>query len=164
MLTSTITVILWILATILVIAGLAGTILPILPGPLLLFFGLFLAAWIEGFAEVGLVPLVILGLMMVWAIVIDFLASAWGVKGFGASRKACWGALLGAIVGLFFGLPGILLGPFIGAFLGEISAHPSLARAGRAGLGAWLGFLVGSAAKVAIGLAMVGVFIVARCF
>ena len=163
MLAGLVIIILWILAVVLVLAGLAGTILPILPGPLLLFGGLFLAAWIEGFAEGGLLPLVILGLMMVWAFIIDFLASAWGVKGFGASKQACWGALLGAIVGIFFGLPGILLGPFMGAFLGEITAQPSVRRAGRAGLGAWLGFMVGTAAKVAIGLAMVGVFIAARC-
>lgn len=156
--------ILWSVAGVLVITGIAGLVLPILPGPLLLFGGLVAAAWAEGFVEVGIFPIVILAIMMCTALILDFVASGLGVKYFGASKRAAWGAIAGGLLGLFWGLPGILLGPFIGAFILELSVRDQLQPAGRAGFGAWIGFLVGTAAKVAIGFAMIGVFIMARCF
>jgi hypothetical protein len=155
--------IIWIFTAILIVSGLAGLILPVLPGPLLLFGGLVLAAWAEGFTEVGGLTIMLLALLMLLATTIDFLAAALEIKHFRASSRACWGAVLGAIVGLFWGLPGMLLGPFFGAFLGELSLHRELRPAGFAGMGAWLGLILGTVAKVSIGLTMVGIFVVARC-
>src|SRR5947207_15478562 len=103
-----------ILATILVVLGLAGTVLPVLPGVLLVFAGLFLAAWAGDFARVGAVGLSIIGALAVLSLVADFAASLLGAKRVGASPLALAGAAVGGIVGIFFGLPGILLGPFIG--------------------------------------------------
>ena len=149
----------WVLATLLVVGGLAGTIIPSLPGVPLVFAGLLLAAWASGFENVGGLTIGILGLLAVVAWLIDFLAAALGAKRLGASQRAFWGATFGAIVGMFFGLPGILLGPFVGAVVAELSAGRKVQEAGRAGYGAWIGVIIGTAAKLAIAFLMIGVFI-----
>ena len=156
------TILLWVLAVGLIVVGLAGLVLPVLPGPLILFVGLVLAAWAEGFAYAGKFTIILLAIMMILAFALDYLAAALGVRRFGSSRHASMGAVIGATVGMFLGLPGILLGPFVGAFLGELYSQNRLEAAGRAGLGAWFGFLLGTVAKVALGLLMLGTFLVAR--
>jgi uncharacterized protein YqgC (DUF456 family) len=157
-----ITITLWVAAVLLVILGLVGLLLPALPGAPLLFAGLVLAAWAEGFAYVGVGTLVVLGALAVLTYAVDFLAGAFGAKRFGASTRGVIGALLGALVGIFFGLPGVLLGPFVGAVLGELSTRRGLDEAGKAGFGATLGLVLGAAAKLALALSMVGVFAVVR--
>jgi hypothetical protein len=147
-----------IIAAVLVVVGIAGTVLPVLPGVAFVFLGLLLAAWADGFQRVGAVTLAILGLLTALAVAADFFASALGAKKMGASPRAVLGATLGAVVGIFFGIPGLLLGPFVGAVAGELSANRPLLHAGRAGLGTWLGLLLGSVAKVALAFLMVGVF------
>ncbi len=147
-----------VIAALLVIVGLAGTVLPVLPGVALVFAGFLLAAWADGFQRVGTLTLVILGLLTALAMAADFAASALGAKKLGASPRGILGATLGAIVGIFFGIPGLVLGPFIGAVAGELSAHRELLHAGRAGLGTWLGLLLGSVAKLTLAFLMVGVF------
>lgn len=155
-------VLLWVIAAILVVAGLLGLVLPALPGAPLLFAGLLLAAWAEGFAYVGTGTLVVLALLALLTYAVDFAASAFGAKRFGASKRAVAGALLGALVGLFFGLPGVLLGPFVGAVIGELTAQRSLRDAGRAGVGATVGLALGAAAKLALAFSMLGIFGLAR--
>ena len=155
-------IILRISAVLLVIVGIVGLVFPALPGAPLLFAGLFAAAWAEDFNHVGATTLIILGVMTILTYAFDFLASAFGAKRFGASRRAVIGATLGAIVGIFFGIPGILLGPFIGAVLGELSNRLNLKAAGLAGIGATLGLALGVAAKLTLALAMVGIFIIVR--
>jgi len=150
-----------ILAAALVLIGLAGTLLPILPGVPLIFAGLLVAAWADNFQHVGAVALTILGALTVLAIAADFLAFALGAKKLGASPKAVAGATIGAIVGIFFGLPGIVLGPFLGAVIGELSAKRELLQAGKSGLGTWLGLLLASVAKLTVSFLMIGVFITA---
>jgi uncharacterized protein YqgC (DUF456 family) len=156
------TLLLWTLALLLVVAGLVGLVLPALPGPLLLFAGLWLAAWAEGYVHVGTATLVFLGVLAALASLADFVAGAFGARRYGASGRSVAGAALGAVVGLFFGIPGLLLGPFIGALLGELSARHDLVAASRAGWGATLGLALGTAAKVALGFTMLGVFLLAR--
>jgi hypothetical protein len=147
-----------VIAALLVIVGLAGTVLPVLPGVALVFGGLLLAAWADGFQRVGTVALVILGLLTALALALDFVASSLGARKFGASPRGIAGAAIGAVAGIFFGLPGLVLGPFLGAVAGELSAHREVLRAGRAGLGSWLGLLLGSVAKITLAFLMVGVF------
>ena len=147
-----------VLAALLVIVGLAGTVLPVLPGIAFVFGGLLLAAWADGFARVGAVTVAILGLLTALALAADFAASAFGARKLGASPRGVLGAAIGAVVGIFFGLPGLVLGPFVGAVAGELSARRELLHAGRAGLGSWLGLVLGSAAKLALAFLMVGVF------
>ena len=155
-------ILLWTVAIILVLGGMAGLLFPVLPGAPILFSGLFLAAWAEGFEHVGTGTLIVLGIMALLMYVLDFLAGAFGAKRFGASNRAIIGATLGAILGIFFGIPGILIGPFIGAVLGELTARSDLKTAGRAGVGATVGLALGVAAKLALAFAMVGTFVVMR--
>jgi uncharacterized protein YqgC (DUF456 family) len=154
--------ILLVLAALLVAAGLAGLVLPLLPGAPLLFAGLFMAAWAEDFAYVGPWLLALLGLLALVTYAVDLLAGAWGVKRFGASGRAATGAALGMLVGLFLGPVGIVAGPFLGAVAGELSSRRGLAQAGRAGLGATLGLAMGAAAKLALGFTMLGTYLLAR--
>jgi uncharacterized protein YqgC (DUF456 family) len=153
---------LWLLGAVLAALGIAGMLLPALPGPPFLFAGLFLAAWAEGFQHVGFATLTTLAVMTLLAYLVDFIAGALGARHFGASRQAAIGAAIGAVVGLFFGLVGILLGPLIGAILGELTDKDDLRAAWRAGVGATVGLIVGTAAKMAIAFAMVGLFLFAR--
>ena len=155
-------VLLWLLAILLVTVGMAGLVFPALPGAPILFAGLVVAAWAEGFEHVSTGTLVTLGVMALLTYLVDFLAGAFGAKRFGASRRAVIGATLGAIVGIFFGIPGILLGPFIGAVLGELTARSGLKNAGRAGIGATVGLALGAAAKLTLAFAMVGIFVIVR--
>ncbi len=145
-------------AAILVLAGVLGTVLPVLPGALLVFAGLFLAAWAQDFARVGVWGLAIIGALMAVSFAVDFIASMLGAKRVGASPKALIGAAAGGLAGLFFGLPGILLGPFIGAVLGELIARGGFAQAARVGVGTWLGLLVAAVAKLVIAFLMIGTF------
>ncbi|MGB7950087.1 MAG: DUF456 family protein [Candidatus Binatia bacterium] len=154
----------WTLAVLLIIVGLAGIVLPAIPGPPLIFAGLFLAAWAENFAYVGAGTLVILGLLALLTYGVDLWATMFGAKRFGASKRAVAGALIGAIVGLFLGFAGVLFGPFIGAVIGELSAQRSLEDAARAGFGATVGLVLGAALKLALALSMIGIFAVARFF
>jgi uncharacterized protein YqgC (DUF456 family) len=150
------TILWWLLAILIVVAGLAGTVVPALPGVPLVFAGLFVVAWIEGFEVVGWGTLGVLAALTVVAVILDFAASAAGARYLGAGSRAFWGAALGAVVGVFFGLAGMLLGPFIGAVIGELSAGSDLVRSGKAGVGAWLGVVVATALKLAIAFLMIG--------
>jgi uncharacterized protein YqgC (DUF456 family) len=159
-----VTIVLWIAATVLIAIGVLGLILPALPGAPLIFLGALLAAWAEDFTYLGFGTLTVLGLLSLLAIAVDFIASAFGVKRFGASRRAIAGATIGAVVGLFFGVIGILVGPFVGAALGELSQRRNFAAASRAGVGAALGLALGTVAKLALAFAMVGVIVFMRLF
>lgn len=152
---------LWILALVLVAAGLAGIVLPALPGTVLIFAGLLLAAWTDGFARVGAGTLVVLAILTIASYFVDVAAMALGMERLGTTRRAMAGAATGTIAGLFFGLPGLVIGPFAGAVIGELTANRNLRRAGRAGLAAWVGFLVGTVVKVGLAFAMVGIFLTA---
>lgn len=149
----------WMLAITLIILGVIGTFLPVLPGAVLVFGGMLLAAWIDEFQRVGWITLVILGALTVLVLVIDFVAALMGAKRVGASRLALVGAAVGTVVGLFFGIVGILVAPFIGAVIGELMARGQIEAAARVGFGTWLGMAVGALAKIAVVLAMVGVFV-----
>jgi uncharacterized protein YqgC (DUF456 family) len=158
------TVVLWVLAVALVLVGLAGVILPALPGTVLIFAGLVLAAWADDFTRVGAATLVVIGVIGGLSYLVDFAAAALGAKHLGASPRAMAGAAVGTIAGLFLGLPGIILGPFVGAVLGELTVSRDARRVGRAGVAAWLGFAVGTAVKVAMACLMVGIFVAVWLF
>jgi hypothetical protein len=158
----TVTIVLWIAASLLIVIGVLGLMLPVLPGAPVIFLGALLAAWAEDFAYLGLWSLTVLGVLTLLAVAVDFIAGAFGVQRFGASRRAVVGATIGAIVGLLVGIWGVLIGPFIGAAIGELTLRRNLAAAGRAGVGAALGLALGTAAKLAIAFAMVGLIVVMR--
>jgi uncharacterized protein YqgC (DUF456 family) len=151
----------WILAVVLILAGLAGIVLPGMPGTVLIFAGLLLAGWADDFMRVGAVTLVVLGMLTVASYGIDFAAAALGAGRLGASKRAMMGAALGTALGLVLGLPGLILGPFIGAVLGELSTTRDLARAAGIGVGAWIGFIIGVGVKVGVAFLMIGIFLAA---
>ena len=150
-----------VLATLLVVAGLVGVVMPAVPGTILIFAGLLLAAWSDGFVRVGVPTMVLLGLLTVATYFVDIAMMALGMKRLGMTRRAMAGAAVGTFAGLFFGLPGLIVGPFAGAMLGELTANANWRVAGRAGLAAWIGFLVGTMAKVGLAFVMVGIFLTA---
>ena len=153
-----------VVAALLAAIGLAGLVLPAVPGAPLLFAGLLLAAWVEDFAYVGIKTIAILGVLALLTYGVDFWATMFGAKRFGASKRAVIGALIGAVVGIFFGLLGVIFGPFIGAVIGELSARRGLHAAARAGVGATVGLVLGAALKIALAFTMIGVFALARFF
>ena len=148
----------FVLAAVLVLVGLAGTVLPAIPGALFVFAGLFLAAWADGFAHVGAVGLTIIGVLGALSFVADFVASLLGAKRVGASPLALAGAALGGLVGLFLGLPGLILGPFVGAVGGEFLARGRWAQAGKVGLGTWLGLAAAAIVKLILACMMIATF------
>ncbi|HEX2500308.1 MAG TPA: DUF456 domain-containing protein [Methylomirabilota bacterium] len=152
---------LWILAVGLVAVGVVGTVVPGLPGAILVLAGLALAAWIDGFARVGVATLAVLAGLTLAAYALDFVATAVGARRFGTSWWGVLGAVLGTLGGLFFGPVGLVIGPFVGAFLLELLARRDLRQAGRAGLGAWLGLVLGTAGRLGLVAAMIAVFGVA---
>ena len=154
----------FILSALLILAGLAGAVLPALPGVPLVFAGMWLAAWADEFRHVGWWTLLILGVLSALALLIDFLASVLGARRVGASGRALWGASIGMLIGLFFGLPGLLLGPFLGAIAGELSSGSHVRKATAVGVGTWLGLLFGTLAKLALCFTMLGVFALAFVF
>lgn len=155
------TILLWILAVALVVIGLVGIVLPALPGTILIFAGLLLGAWADGFTRVGPGTLTLIGVIAAASYGVDFVAAALGVKRLGASTRAMTGAALGTLFGLFLGIPGLIVGPFVGAVLGELTMHRDFGRAGRAGVAAWIGFAIGMAVKVALAFTMVAIFLAA---
>ena len=151
----------YLLAGVLILAGIAGTILPALPGVPLVFAGMLLAAWANGFHDVSVWTIVLLGVLTLVSLAVDFFASLLGAKRAGASKKAMWGAAIGAFAGLFLGIPGLLMGPFIGAVAGEMLDGREWRAASKVGFGTWLGIVVGTALKLALAFGMLGIFVFA---
>lgn len=154
-------VLLWILGILLVGVGLAGVVLPALPGTMLILLGLVLAASADGFTRVGVWTLGLIGAIGAASYAVDFVAAAMGASRLGASRRAVVGAALGTLLGLPLGLPGLIFGPLIGAVVGELTVSTDWRRAGKVGLAAWIGFAVGTAVKIAMAFSMIAIFLAA---
>ena len=155
---------LWIVAILLILVGIAGTVLPALPGVPLIFGGVLLAAWIGDFQRISVFTVIVLAVLAVLGIVIDYIAAAISAKRAGASKYGIIGAAIGTVAGIFTGLWGLLFMPLVGAAIGEFIAHKDAFRAGKVGAATWFGLLIGTAIKLAIAFTMVGVFIAALVF
>lgn len=149
------------LSAVLVLLGLAGTVLPVLPGTLLVWLGLLLGAWIEDFARVSVGTMVFITFLALFASALDFVAGLMGAKRAKASKLALVGAAVGTIVGIFMGLVGVLFMPLIGAAMGEYWAQKNHQRAARVALSTWLGIMLGMIAKIVIAFIMLGIFLIA---
>jgi uncharacterized protein YqgC (DUF456 family) len=159
-----VTVLIFVLGVLLIAAGLAGLLVPGVPGTPLIFAGSLLIAWANGFARVGWISLTMIGLLGAAGVVLDQAASLFGARTAGASKWGVLGAVAGLLLGLPLGLPGIVLGPAVGATVFEYYKNPDLRRAATAGAGVFVGFLVGTALKYACAAAMVGVLLAAFLF
>ena len=151
----------WILSVALIVAGLAGTVLPALPGTALVLAGIVLGAWIDGFTRVGALAIGAVTVLAVVSWVLDYAAASWGARRVGASRQAVTGAALGTVLGIFAGIVGIFIFPLVGAALGEWIARRDHAGALRVGAATWVGLMAGLVAKVVLAFMMVGLFVIA---
>jgi hypothetical protein len=152
---------LWILSITLILVGLAGIVLPALPGTLLVFAGIVLAAWIDDFQRVGGWAVGAVAVLALLAWLMDYVAAMLGAKRAGASRQALVGAALGTVAGIFMGLVGVLFMPLVGAAAGEFLARRDHGQALRVGVSTWVGLLAGMLAKFVLAFMMIGVFIAA---
>ena len=155
---------LYVLATLLIVGGMAGAVLPTLPGIPMIFGGIWLTAAVDQYRHLGMWWLLIIGALGGIGVIVDFIASALGARRVGASRLALWGASLGTLFGMFLGVPGLLFGPFFGALLGELASGNSVLRSAHVGVGTWLGLLFGTLLKLVISFVMVGLFGLALLF
>jgi hypothetical protein len=150
----------FILALLIMLVGLAGNVLPGLPGTPLVLIAAILHRLYFGQASVGNLMLLILVLLTGLAIALDYLAGAMGAKKFGATWRGAVGAAVGGLIGLFFNIPGIILGPFIGATLFEMAGGQQFKPAAKAGFGAMAGLLVGAVGKLSLSAVMIGLFVI----
>jgi len=153
------TVLLWILAIAMIAVGVAGTVLPALPGVALVFGGMLVAAWIDDFTRIPGWVVAVMAVLTAIAMAADFAAGMLGAKKAGASKLAIVGAAIGTIAGVFTGFLGLVFMPLVGAAIGEYVAQRDVKRAGRVGIATWIGLLVGTAIKVAVVFTMLGVFV-----
>jgi len=152
---------LWLASAALILLGLLGTVLPLLPGTLLVWGGVLLGAWIDDFTRVGVGTVIVVSVLAVLAWGLDFVAGLLGARRVGASKQALVGAALGTVLGLFMGLVGVLFKPLVGAAVGEYWAQKNQQRAAKVALATWLGLMLGMVAKVVLSFVMVGIFLVA---
>ena len=149
---------LWTLCAALILLGLAGTVLPMLPGTVLVWGGIVLGAWIDDFTRVSMTTVVVVSVLAVLAWGLDYVAGLMGARKAGASKEALVGAAVGTVLGLFMGLVGVLFMPLVGAATGEYLAQKDQARALHVGVATWIGIMVGLIAKVVLAFIMVGIF------
>jgi hypothetical protein len=168
----------WAGVILMVIAGIAGTVLPALPGTAMVFAGIVWGAWLDGFARVPVWVVVVCAVLGALALATDYVAAAMGAKRVRASGWAIAGAAVGTVLGIFTGFVGLLFMPLAGAMLGEwwaLRGQRSLAasptdhaadgkRALEVGVATWLGMMIGTAVKLALTFVMVGAFAFAYFF
>lgn len=154
--------VLYVVSALLILVGLAGTVLPALPGLPLMFVGMLLAAWTDGFTQIGGWTIAILAVFTLISIGVDVAATTMGAQRVGASKLAMLGAALGTLFGgILFSIPGLIIGPFIGAMAGELIHGKEWQHASKIGFGTWVGLAIGTALKLAMAFAMLGVFVFA---
>ena len=139
---------------ILLVGGIAGCIIPFLPGPPLAYGSLIVlqVSSIKPFSEKFLI---IWALVTLAVVIADYYIPVWGTKKFGGTKGGVWGATIGLVVGMFFFPPlGLIIGPFIGAFAGEILNKQDSNKAFRSAIGSFIGFVAGTLMKLGIGIVM----------
>ncbi len=150
-----------IIVSLLILVGFIGIIVPVLPGAGLMYLGILLYAGYFGWDTVGFPVLIILAVLALLTIAMDYITAASGAKKYGGSKYAAWGSALGGFLGFFvLNLPGLLIGLFAGAVVGEmLYAKKDWETSLEAGKGAVIGFLVGTLAKILVGVSMIGLFL-----
>jgi uncharacterized protein YqgC (DUF456 family) len=157
-------IVLYVAGVLLALVGLAGLVLPGLPGAPMIFLGIVAVAWADGFTRIGVGGLLITGALAAIISIVDYTAGVVGARKFGASWWGLLGAFVGFLAGLPFGLPGLILGPIVGAVLLEYLKEPDFARASRVGAGTLVGFVAGTALKYALAFVLIGTAILLFVF
>ena len=151
----------WVLSTALILVGLAGIVLPALPGTLFVLAGIVTGAWIDDFTRVGWFAVATVTVLAILAWLLDYVAALLGARRAGASRKALIGAALGTVAGIFMGIVGVLFMPLVGAAVGEYWDRRDHGRAVHVGIATWLGLLAGMLGKFVLAFVMIGIYVVA---
>lgn len=144
----------WIITLLglaIIVVGFIGCFIPVLPGPPIAWIALpLMYLTSEGFADINTTWFLILTLLTIVVTVIDYLLPMWGTKYSGGTKAGTWGSTIGLIIGLFFPPIGIIIGPFLGALIGELMAGQDQKTALKSGIGAFVGFLLGTVAKMVV--------------
>ena len=166
----------WAGVWILILVGIAGTVLPVLPGTVLVIAGIVWGAWLDGFTRVPVWVVVVCAVIGAIAFASDYVAAAMGAKRVRASGWAVAGAAIGTVAGIFTGFIGLLFMPLVGAVIGEwfaqrkktadhlVADGEQHTRAMKVGMATWIGMMVGTAVKLALTFVMVGAFAAAYLF
>ncbi|MFC3748012.1 DUF456 domain-containing protein [Paenibacillus sp. GCM10012306] len=151
----------WILIIALFAVGLAGAVVPILPGAIAIYLAFFVYGWFFSFHSLGTWFWIIQTLIVVVLFIADYVVGAWGVKKFGGSRASVIGSTIGLIFGPFV-IPafGLIIGPFLGAFIGELIVGSSAGKATKVSVGAIIGLFSSTVVKIVLQLAMVILFFI----
>jgi uncharacterized protein YqgC (DUF456 family) len=149
-----------LIALTLIILGIVGSFLPILPGPLTSWAGLLVLHFTKGI-ELSQTFLITTLIFAIFIYVLDYIIPAIGTKRFGGSKAGMIGTTLGLIIGLLSPIPfGIIIGPFIGALIGEMIHRNDLDKALKAAFGSFLGFIASTFLKFIVAIVYLGFFIV----
>lgn len=148
----------WLLVGVLLVFGFVGLLVPILPGIAFIFSGLLLAAWIDGFARVSEMTMIVIGVISLIAWGFDFFASYFTAKKAKASKLALLGTLIGAVLGILAGVIGLIIGPIIGAVVGEFISRRNSRDAARVGVAAGLGFILALVVKLVLATLVISIF------
>lgn len=135
-----------VIAVLLTLAGLAGCVLPAVPGPPLNFIALLLLQW--AWHSYSIVTLVVLGLLTVLVLVLDYMIPVWGAKLFGATKYGIWGSIIGMLAGIFLTPIGMIGGLLLGAIIGDMVAGKKPLEALKSGAGTFLGTMAGMLVKL----------------
>lgn len=137
-----------VLGILLLISGILGCVLPVLPGPPLSYLGLLVLHFTERY-QFSQRFLILWAVITVVVYALDYIIPVWGTKKFGGSKRGVWGSVIGLVIGLFFFPPfGIIIGPFLGAIIGELSSGKDSGTALKSGFGSFIGFLAGTLLKL----------------
>jgi uncharacterized protein YqgC (DUF456 family) len=148
-------------SAIIILIGLAGTVLPFVPGPPLALIGLLVYAWFTDFQVVSVTGIVVFAILTLLTILFDVAAPALGAKSYKSTKYGVWGAVLGSIIGIVvLGPIGAFIGPFIGAFIGELMVQPDHGRALHSAWGAFVGMLAGTLFKLIVVISMFAYFVI----
>jgi uncharacterized protein YqgC (DUF456 family) len=150
--------ILLIIGIILMIVGIIGCLVPVLPGPPLSYIGIILLH-LSKFGQFSRTILIVLGVVTIVVTILDYIVPIWGTRKFGGSKYGVRGATVGLIIGFFLGPAGIIIGPLLGAIIGELIFKDDMKYALKAGFGSLLGFLTGVGLKLAASLIMTFYFV-----
>lgn len=138
-----------ILSIVLILIGLIGCILPIIPGPPLSYIGLLLLHFTR-FGGFSFTFLAVTASVAIVVTILDYIVPVWGTKKFGGSKAGIWGATIGLLLGIFVLPPfGIIIGPLVGAIIAESIKGKDFNKSLKAGFGSLVGFAMGIGLKLA---------------
>ncbi|MBP2002062.1 uncharacterized protein YqgC (DUF456 family) [Paenibacillus shirakamiensis] len=151
----------WIIIIALFVVGIAGAVVPILPGVVAIYAAFFVYGWFFTFAHFGWIFWTLQSLIVIVLLAADYAVGAWGVKRFGGSKASVWLSTIGAIIGPFV-IPafGLIIGPFVGAVIGELVTGSSLEKSVKVGFGSVVGLFSSMVVKIILQIVMIVVFFI----